>query len=163
MALNEMRLNRLFEAQTEKTSNELAIVSQDGDRTISELDRESEALGSYLRQHGVLPDDQVGIFMETCSNYIVSCIGALKAGGAFMPLALESPDNLLNTILKEAKPKVVITKKCHLPRLSSYADAHVLLIVGDRTLNVEAEPQSPSISPHNLAFVPWIQRLFGRH
>ena len=65
MALNEMRLNRLFEAQTEKTSNELAIVSQDGDRTISELDRESEALGSYLRQHGVLPDDQVGIFMET--------------------------------------------------------------------------------------------------
>jgi len=40
-------------------------------------------LGAYLRQHGVLPNDRVGIFMETCPDYVTSSIGALKAGGAF--------------------------------------------------------------------------------
>ena len=36
-------------------------------------------MGAYLRQHGVLPNDRVGIFMETRPDYVTSSIGALKA------------------------------------------------------------------------------------
>ena len=76
-----------------------------------------DSLGEYLRHHGVVTDDRVGVFMDTCPEYIIACIGALKAGAAFMPLALESPDNLLKSILAEATPRVIITKQKYISRL----------------------------------------------
>ena len=54
-------------------------MGQEGEKTYFDLDRESDALGAYLRQHGVLPNDRVGIFMETRPDYVTSSIGALKA------------------------------------------------------------------------------------
>ncbi len=70
--------------------------------TDSGLDPDTDSLGEYVRRHGGATDDQVGVFMDTCPEYILASIGALKAGAAFMPLALVSPDNLLKTILAEA-------------------------------------------------------------
>ena len=43
--------------------------------------------------------------METCAEYIVASIGTLKAGGALMPMALDSPDPILQAIVCEAQPK----------------------------------------------------------
>ena len=125
-------------------------MGDDGEQTNFELDRESEALGSYFRQHWVLPDDRMGIFKETCSDYIVLCTGALKAGDTFMPLAPDSPDNLLNKILEGSKPKVIITKERYLSRFSSCTDGLVLPIVDDRIRIGQVESESPSITPHNL-------------
>ena len=161
-ALAEICLHQLLKDQAEKTPAGRAVVSPEGEKTYSQLDCESDALGAYLRRHGVLSDDRVGIFMETCSDYILSCIGALKAGGAFMPLALESPDTLLHTILREAKPKVIVTKERYFPRLTSYTDAHVLQIDTERDWqDIAVLPQPPVLSPHNLAFVPYTSGTTG--
>ena len=77
--LRKTCLQRLFKGQAYRTPAELAVVGQEGEKTYFDLDRESDALGAYLRQHGVLPNDRVGIFMETCPDYVTSSIGALKA------------------------------------------------------------------------------------
>ena len=160
--MDEICLHQLLKDQAEKTPTELAVVSPEGEKTYAQLDRESDALGAYLRRHRVLADDRVGIYMETCSDYILACIGALKAGGAFMPLALESPDTLLQTILEEAKPKIIITKERYFPRLASYSDAHVLRIDTEHVWQDTAvELQPPAISPHNLAFVPYTSGTTG--
>ena len=160
--MDEYCLHRVFKDQAERAPAGLAVVSREGEKTYFQLDRESDALGAYLRQHGVLRDDRVGIFMETCSDYVLSCIGVLKAGGAFMPLPLESPDNLLQTILGEAKPKVVITKERYYPRLSTYADAHVLRIDTDRVWQeVAGQSEPPPIARHNLAFVTYTSGTTG--
>ena len=102
-------IHDLFKAQAKKTPDIPAVVSLHARASYSELDRDTNSLGEYLRSHGVSTDDRVGVFMETCSEYVVACIGALKAGAAFLPLALESPDNLLKDILDEATPRVIIT------------------------------------------------------
>ena len=131
MATEQTCLQSVFKDQAQRTPAELAVVSQEGNKTYFDLDQESDALGAYLRQHGVLPNDRVGIFMEICSDYVTSCIGTLKAGGAFMPLALESPDNLLKTILEKSEPKLVITKQRYLSRLGSFAEILVFVIDTD--------------------------------
>ena len=161
MATEQTCLQSVFKDQAQRTPAELAIVSQEGNKTYFDLDQESDALGAYLRQHGVLPNDRVGIFMETCSDYVTSCIGTLKAGGAFMPLALESPDNLLKTILEKSKPKLVITKQRYLSRLGSCAEIQVLVIDTDDTWQGAAESPPPVNSPHDLAFVPYTSGTTG--
>ena len=69
--------------------------------------------------------------METCPEYIAATIGTLKAGAAFMPVALDLPDSLLGTLLSESQPKVVITKARHLPRLSKFTGPRLLAVDSD--------------------------------
>ena len=96
----------LFKAQAAGTPDGLAIVSGREQMSYSALDRASDSLGAYLRYRGASPNEPVGIFMETCSEYIVATIGILKAGAGFMPIDLDSPDNLLRAIVAESQPKV---------------------------------------------------------
>ena len=155
-------LHHFFKAQAGKTPTRPAIVSREDEKNYSELDHESDALGAYLRQHGVSPDDRVGILMEPCAAYIVACIGTLKAGGAFMPLALESPDNLLNQILEMSNPKVIITTEHQFKRLVPSPNTHVLLIDTDSAWReTSVETRHPTISRLNLAFVPYTSGTTG--
>ena len=162
MIANETCLHQLFKVQAAKTPDALAVVAGDERKSYSELDQATDSLGAYLRHHGVSPDDRVGVFMETCSDYVVACIGALKAGGAFMPLALDSPDNLLRNILAEAKPKVVIAKEQYFSRLSEYAGTHILAIDGEQSWrDYKAESDGPAVDSGNLAFVPYTSGTTG--
>lgn len=155
-------IHDLFKAQAEKTPENPAIVTQNARTSYSDLDSDTDSLGEYLRRHGVSADDRVGVFMETCSEYVVACIGALKASAAFMPLALESPDILLKSILEEATPKVIITKQQYLSRLGRDSVAHVLAIDNDQSWrDLKSTADQPKISSGNLAFVPYTSGTTG--
>ena len=87
--------------------------------------------------------------METCPEYIVAAIAVLKAGGAFMPMALDSPDPLLRVIVSESQPKVVLTKSLHLPRLIQFTGTHILPVDNDYSwLGFDAPP------PQDLRWQP---------
>ena len=155
-------IHDLFKAQAKKTPDIPAVVSLHARASYSELDRDTNSLGEYLRSHGVSTDDRVGVFMETCSEYVVACIGALKAGAAFLPLALESPDNLLKDILDEATPRVIITKQRYLSRLGLNSAAHVLSIDDDQSWrDIKTTTKQPKVSSGNLAFVPYTSGTTG--
>ena len=155
-------LHDLFKAQAGKTPAALAVVSHNAQTTYLDLDRDTDSLGEYLRRYGVATDDRVGVFMETCSEYIVACIGAMKAGAAFMPLALESPDNLLKSILAEAKPRVIITKQKYLSRLDLDSSSHVLAMDGDHSWRgIKSSAHQPIVAGRNLAFVPYTSGTTG--
>ena len=115
MKVPAMCLHRLFQLQAIRTPTTPAVVGGDLVYTYRELDKATDALSGYLQNHGVHFDEPVGIFMDTCAEYVLPYIAALKAGGAYMPLDLAYPRSLLKKILSEAKPKVVVTK-------SEYAD-----------------------------------------
>jgi thioester reductase-like protein/amino acid adenylation domain-containing protein len=85
----------------------------------------------YFQGLGVGFDIPVGIFMDTCAEYVLPYLAALKAGGAYMPLDLAYPERLLKKILGEARPKVVVTKKAYLDRLDFDHGATVLCIDQD--------------------------------
>ena len=162
MFANDTCLHDMFRVQAAKTPDALAVVSGHEQTPYSELDRSTDRLGAYLRHHGVSPDDRVGVYMETCSEYIVACIGTLKAGAAFMPMALESPSNLLGSMVAEARPKVVITKQQHLSKFSEVTGMTILPIDSDRSWeSFDAESHGPHIAADNLAFVPYTSGTTG--
>ena len=75
----ECSLHDLFKAQAMKTPDEPAIVFGHKQVSYSQLDQATDALGAYFQYWGVSTDDPVGIFMETCPEYIVSSIGAFES------------------------------------------------------------------------------------
>ena len=119
--------------------------------------------GAYLRSCGVGTDDSVGIFMETCPEYMVAAIGTLKAGGAFMPMALDSPDLLLRAIVSESQPKVIITKGQHLSRLAQFTGTRILPVDSDQCWQgFDAGDHEASIASGDLAFLPYTSGTTGR-
>ncbi len=158
----ESCLHDLFKTQAAETPDSLAIVSGHERTSYFQLDQATDSLGAYLRHRGVSPDDPVGIFMETCSEYIVASIGTLKAGAAFMPMTLDSPESLLRDIVTESQPKVVITKAQHLSRLSQFTGVHVLTIDSDKSwMRSGTVTLGPRLARENLAFLPYTSGTTG--
>ena len=158
----ESGLHRLFKAQAANTPDDPAIVFR-GERTsYAQLDQATDALGAYLLDRGVSTDDPVGIFMETCPEYIVASIGTLKAGAAFMPMALDSPEPQLRAILSEAQPKVVITQARYLSRLKQLTGTHVLPIdSGQSWRDCYAATSGVEVASDDPAFLPYTSGTTG--
>ena len=159
----ESGLHQLFTAQAAETPDNPAIVFGDEQTSYAQLDQATDALGAYLRRYGVSTDDPVGIYMETCPEYVAASIGALKAGAAFMPIALDLPHSLLSSLVSESQAKVVITKARHLPRLSKFGGPHFLPIDSDQSWRELVPPTDEiRVDTGNLAFLPYTSGTTGQ-
>ena len=158
----ERGLHDLFKTQAMETPDEPAIVFGHERISYSQLDQATDVLGAYLQNCGVSTDDPVGIFMETCPEYIVASIGTLKAGAAFMPMDFDSPEPLLRAIVAESQPKVVVTKSRYLSKLDGFAGTHILSIDSDQSWrSFDAATCGTHVNGDSLAFIPYTSGTTG--
>ena len=162
MDLSE-NLHQLFHKQAARIPEAIAVVDLSHTYTYGQLDRATDAMAGYFQKLGVHFDSPVGIFMETCAEYVLPYIAALKAGGAYMPLDLAYPQALLKKILREAEPKVVVTKTAYLDRLDFNHDATVLCIDADPVWKMATyDPQTVAVQHlDHLAFIAYSSGTTG--
>ncbi|MDI5888451.1 non-ribosomal peptide synthetase [Flavobacterium yafengii] len=99
----------LFEDQVARTPNNIAIVFEDVVLTYQELNERSNQLASYLREHYVIEaDDLVGIKLERSEWMIITILGVLKSGGAYVPIDPNYPQERIAYIEKDSDSKLVI-------------------------------------------------------
>ena len=110
-------LHELFYEQAAKTPDSVAVIDGDRSLTYAELADQARTLANFLRKEGVTEDAVVPIFMPRCLEFAVSYIAALSAGGAYAPLEVGYPADMLRRVIKECKPARVITLSSHEGRL----------------------------------------------
>ncbi|AUX42315.1 peptide synthetase [Sorangium cellulosum] len=104
----EARFTELFEAQVERTPDAVAVEC-DGERwTYAELDDRARRVGRALRERGVGRDDVVGLLLDRGVALVAAILGVFKAGGAYMPLDAEWPDQRLATALAQSKARAIV-------------------------------------------------------
>ena len=108
----------LFTAQAARTPDAVAVICEDQEITYAELDRRSDRVALYLREIGIREESAVGVCLERSVDLIVGVVGVLKAGGCYLPLEPEYPDERLLTILRDAGVKVAITADDIMDRLA---------------------------------------------
>ena len=79
-------LSALITQQMRKTPDAVALEDESTSLTYSELDVEVTDLANRLRDHGVGRDSLVGVLLGRSANYVIACLAALRAGGAFLVL-----------------------------------------------------------------------------
>ncbi|MEP7246628.1 MAG: amino acid adenylation domain-containing protein, partial [Gammaproteobacteria bacterium] len=104
-------IHELFERQTERTPDAIAVMSDKQSLTYSELNKRANCLARYLENAGVGADELVGICVERGLDTVVGLLGVLKAGGAYVPLDPAYPPERLRHMLQDAAPKVVLTQQ----------------------------------------------------
>lgn len=99
----------LIEAQVEKTPNAIALLSDNCALTYQETNQKANQLARYLRWRGVRPNDLVGICLDRSPDFIVCVLAVLKAGGAYLPLDADYPDDRLAFMLADSRSAFLMT------------------------------------------------------
>ncbi|MCA1568707.1 MAG: condensation domain-containing protein, partial [Acidobacteria bacterium] len=80
-------LHQLFEAQTARTPDAIALVSDKDHQQLSysQLNTRANQLAHLLISSGVTPDARVALLFERSTDMLVTLIATLKAGAAYLP------------------------------------------------------------------------------
>lgn len=154
-------LHELFEEQARCTPDATALVDAQSSLTYRELDRNADLLAAHLQNAGVGPNDLVGVYVERCAEYVVACLAALKAGGAYLVLELAYPPALLADVVADASPRVVLTKERYADRLPEGLDL-IHLDEGWADGLDDASLERRRVTQEDLAFVSYSSGTTGK-
>lgn len=130
---NEYRLDRcahqFIEDLAEKYPEACAVEAGDTSLTYIELNTRANRLAHRLRRMGVGLENRVGISVERTPWTIVSILGIMKAGAAYVPIDPEYPAQRKEFIVRDAEPSVLI---CDQASMESLPPANARVLVVDR-------------------------------
>ncbi|MEI6147969.1 MAG: amino acid adenylation domain-containing protein, partial [bacterium] len=110
-------LHDLFEAQVDRTPEQVAVVFETRQLTYRELDRQANRLANRLRDCGIGPGIPVGICVERSTDMVVGTLAVFKAGGQLVPMTPDLPRERFAFILEETQIRVLLTQEAVLSGL----------------------------------------------
>ena len=108
---NEKTIPELFEEQTLITPDSVAVVFEDEAISYFELNKKSDQLAAYLQKNGVNSNCIIGIMAERSIEMIIGLLGIMKAGGAYLPIDPEYPEDRIQYMLEDSNSKLLLTQK----------------------------------------------------
>ncbi|MCP3102825.1 amino acid adenylation domain-containing protein [Myxococcus sp. K15C18031901] len=153
-------LHELIEAQAGRTPEASAVVVDDWELTYGEVDQRSDRLAAYLQTLGVGPEVVVGVYLGRSPELVISLLGVLKAGGAFLALDPEEPSERLRRILEDARPKVLLASGAHPERTG------MIVVQVEETCSalpdVTGHRLRRSVTPDHLAYILYTSGSTGQ-
>jgi amino acid adenylation domain-containing protein len=142
-------LHGLIAEQAERTPTTEAVRFAGEALTYRELDLRAGRLARRLADLGCGPEARVGVLMERSLEMVVSLLGILKAGAAYVPLDPEHPQERLAFQAEDARVSLVLAQEHLAGRLPETA-ARVLplalrdLDAGEPWVETRTEPDHPA-------------------
>ncbi len=102
-------IHEWFEEQVERTPDAIALIFEEQQLSYRDLSRRSNQLAHYLQSLGIGPEIPVGLCLKRSVEMIIGLLGILKAGGVYIPLDPEYPEERLVFMLLDTKSPVVLT------------------------------------------------------
>jgi len=153
-------LSDLLHEQTRMRPDDTAVVFGDDRLTFSELVRCGCELSGCLEEFGVAADDCVGLFVEPSMDLVIGAWGILLAGGAYLPLAPEYPEERLRYMIEDSGTKVVLAQEELVDRLAALAPEGTRIVTLEETRGCGTAVTRPA--PDNLAYVIYTSGSTGR-
>lgn len=139
-------VHELIARQSNATPAATAVRAGDRELGYGELDREADRVAHRLRAAGAGPETVVAVLLPRSPELIVSLLGVLKAGAAYLPLSVDDPAERTEFMI---------------------ADSGALTVIDEAWLrDATAEPPQaapgPAAAPENLAYVIYTSGSTGR-
>jgi mycobactin peptide synthetase MbtE len=102
----------VLEAAASAKPDAIALVSDDAELTYAGLHRRANRLARWLIGQGLGARDEeeavIGLRLTTSIEFIVAMLAVLKAGAAYLPIDPAYPDDRIEYLVTDARPKTVI-------------------------------------------------------
>jgi amino acid adenylation domain-containing protein len=158
----EQTIDQLIAAQAERTPDVTAVVADDRSLTYCELEARARQLARYLETIGITPEMPVGIFTDRTSDMLVSLLGVLKAGGAYLPLDPAYPEDRISYMLEDSGARVVLTQERFLSALGRWPGRAVRLDADWPKIASAGSASESRARPDQLAYLIYTSGSTGR-
>ncbi len=154
----------LLSRTAEKSRDSVAVVYQQQSLTYAQLNARSNQLAHYLIDKGVKPDMLVGLCLERSIELIVCIWGIIKAGGAYLPIDPDYPEDRIDYIVSNSKIHLVLTDSTTAANLNALAQVDKVLIDKDRPRIDKSDIDDPivAIEPDHLIYCIYTSGSTGK-
>ncbi len=156
-------LHQMFEDQTERTPEAVAVVFENRQLSYRELNNRANQLAHYLRRHGVGPDVLAGLCVERSLEMVIGILGVLKAGGAYVPLDPGYPKERLGYMIQDSKVAVLLTQRAVVESLPGDVTRIICLDSDWKVVSKESSENPSSVTTEDhLAYVIYTSGSTGQ-
>ncbi|TYP74350.1 non-ribosomal peptide synthetase [Aquimarina intermedia] len=145
----------LFRKQVDSHPNHNAITCDGNEITYTELDIKSTQFAKYLIKKGVKPEALIPICIERSIELIISILGIMKAGCAYVPIDPMYPSARIKYIIENTDPTLILVSphlKNNIPDIGDEVEICSIskaLFLTDYTTEIKL----PKVAPDHLAYV----------
>lgn len=153
----------LFDAAVREYPNNTAVIDENGRITYKELDRMSDYIAQKLAENGFGRETFAGILCGRTREFVAAVVGVMKAGGAYMPLDPEYPQDRLEYMLSDSGSQNLLEIREYAPLVGAY-DGNVIYlddIQKESESFVESE-KFASPKPEDLAYMIYTSGSTGK-
>ncbi|MEK4182118.1 amino acid adenylation domain-containing protein [Bacillus sp. FSL K6-1145] len=118
-------IQELFEEQVQRDPHRIALSYLEEHMTYQELDEKATQLAAYLQSKGVAPGSLVPMLFDRSFDMIVSVLGIVKSGAAYVPMSPEYPDARIRLIVRDTQSDVIITQSHLIERLVDFTGTKI--------------------------------------
>ena len=150
------------------------LATSDATRRLSyaELEEETGLLALHLQSLGIGADAIVALCVNRSVDMMSGILGIVRAGGAYMPIDPEYPDDRVGYMLEDSAARVILTESRFRDRLAALAGEGATIITLDREwpalrADVAARRQAGATlrreaGPENVAYVIYTSGSTGK-
>ena len=158
----------IFEKLTEDNPSNVALyyaaTPDDAPQTLTyaELNKRANKLANYLIDKGIKKEDRVAIFLDRSFEMIESVLGILKAGGAFMPVDFNYPQERIDYMLEDAEVSFIVTDSALAEKIKDKSKIILIDKKNELFAGVNDENPTGNILSDNLAYVIYTSGSTGK-
>ncbi|HTI10110.1 MAG TPA: amino acid adenylation domain-containing protein [Puia sp.] len=154
----------LFLEQVDRSPDKLAVSCGDKLLTYRQLDQQSNRLAYYLKKnYFIRPDDLVAVLLDRSELTIVALWGILRSGGAYVPIAVNTPADRKKKMIENSGCKVVISQSAYLAEMAGFEVAALPIdnLPEESIREYTAERTPSGLTSGNLAYVMYTSGSTG--
>ena len=158
----EKTLLNLFKEQVATLPESVAVVSENETLTFRELDMYSNQLSNYLLEQGVAQGDLIPLCLDRSLAMIISILGVLKSGCAYVPIAPDYPKERIKFILEDIGTNILLTNSLLAAELEEETPFNLIYL--DKKDYLKSSSSTPKIEvvPNMLAYVIYTSGTTGK-
>lgn len=159
----ETTLHHLFLEQAERTPDRVALVTEQGLMTYDTLARHARRIAGLLLDRGIRPGDVIAVVSEPSADMIAGVLGILEAGGAYLPIDPEWPQDRIVHTLEACQVRILLVsllvradmdEQGPLDAREDQADRQCLVLENVTAAPLKSLPTLPEQAmPQDLAYV----------
>ena len=160
-------IHSLFEEQVLKSPNNIAVIYEDVKLTYKELNEKANQLAHYLiKHHNIKPDSLITLLLNRSECMIISILGVLKAGAAYVPMDPEYPEDRIKYILNDTKTDIVITNEIYNKKVNKINKKVSTIAIDDSIQKLDKYPITnpiiDNLTSNNLSYVIYTSGTTGK-
>lgn len=153
----EATLHGLFAEQVRLHAKRPAVTAEGKTLTYKQTDIAARLLAGQLIQAGVGIGDRVAIWLPRGTDMVVSLLATIMAGGCYVPLDPEYPEERLRFILEDSGARIVVSHSDHRSPFTSLPELCI-----DKVSIAPASITLPQVTPDTPAYIIYTSGSTGK-